>query len=167
MSSFFNFPNVPIGTMRASKLNKVTPEPTEGAKGYSSGIEVADMSGSAKGWNVKVAMTTPLQTTEGKELKGWELYIPTEKIKSAGLETNEVIGHAVTLTKEGATGTVFRAVQGKGKGRFANIFESYTEAAATEEGLTRKKGVQLTVQNGAYKGAYQGKLTWTLQNVPN
>ncbi|MBO0441796.1 WxL domain-containing protein [Candidatus Enterococcus ikei] len=165
--SDFKFPNAPIGTTRASKLDKVTLEPWEGTKGYSSGIEVADMSGTAKGWNVKVAMTTPLQTTEGKELKGWELYIPTEKVKSGGVETKDAIGHSVTVTKEGATGSVFSAAQGKGKGRFINIFESFTEEATTEEGLTRKKGVQLTVPSGAYKGAYQGKLTWTLQNVPN
>lgn len=165
--SDFKFPHVPIGTTRAIKLDKLTPEPSEGAKGYSSGIEVADMSGTAKGWSVSVAMTTPLQTTEGKELKGWELYIPTEKVKSGGVETKDAIGHTVTVTKEGATGSVFSAAQGKGKGRFADIFESYTEEATTEEGLTRKKGVQLTVPSGAYKGAYQGKLTWTLQNVPN
>lgn len=157
--SDFDFVTIPIGETRAAKL----PE-DKGIK-YDSGIEVVDETGAGTGWNVKVAMTTPLKTTDAKkeELKGWSLAIPSKEVTSKKVVTTDAVGVPVTLTKD-ASKTVFKASAGKGMGRYTNIFERYADSEGNSQ--QRANGVKLSIPNTARAAKYTGILTWTLTNTP-
>ncbi|MGX7244360.1 WxL domain-containing protein [Enterococcus quebecensis] len=156
--SDFNYPSVPLGETRAATI----------AKDKAYGIEVVDVTGNGTGWNVKVSMDSfkvKGGENDGEDLKGWELTIPTAEVtsKSASIRPeNTPVGKEARISGT-LSSIVFKADEGKGMGRYTNIFERY----ADKQEPTRTTGVQLSIPNTARKASYVGKLNWTLANTPN
>ncbi|ALS00026.1 hypothetical protein ATZ33_01095 [Enterococcus silesiacus] len=156
--SDFNYPSVPLGETRSATI----------AKDKAYGIEVVDVTGNGTGWNVSVSMDSfkiKDKENEGEDLKGWELTIPTAEVtsKSASIRPeNTPTGQKATISGE-LSSIVFKADEGKGMGRYTNIFERFAE----NQESTRTTGVQLSIPNTARKASYIGKLNWRLTNTPN
>lgn len=156
--SDFSFPSVPLGETRSGTI--------AADKAY--GIEVVDVTGNGSGWNVKVGMKSfdiSNGPNKGEALKGWTLSIPTAEVtsKSASIRPeNTPEGKKAVLTGN-LSATVFRADEGKGMGRYTNIFERYSDNQLP----TRTTGVELSIPNTARKATYLGQLEWTLLNTPD
>lgn len=159
--SDFDFKQIPLGETRAASFLE------KGGKNYSHGIEVADVTGDGTGWKVQVKMKSFViseGTHKDEVLKGWTLKIPTEKVTSKSSPTDVSAiptGQEVTISGD-TSAVVFQADQGKGMGRYTNMFETYKPSADPK----RKTGVQLSIPITARKASYAGKLEWKLYNVP-
>ncbi|MBO0437450.1 WxL domain-containing protein [Vagococcus fluvialis] len=124
------------------------------------GVEVHDLRGNGKGWILK-AMLVDFKNEEGNTLTNFKLTIPTEHVitKSA---TNENIPDSNSVVFQGygveSESIVMNANEGKGMGKFTNIFKSKNK---------QSKDMSLFIPLTAHKGLYNGTILWSLDDVPS
>lgn len=124
------------------------------------GVEVHDLRGTGGGWTLK-AMLVDFSNEEGNKLTNFKLTIPTEQVvtKSA---TNENIPDSKPVVFQGygveSESIVMNANEGKGMGKFTNIFKSKDN---------QLKDMSLFIPLTAHKGLYKGTILWSLEDVPS
>ena len=120
-------------------------------------IQVSDLRGNGKGWDLNVSLSGFVNTDNGKELNG--AYVTLSGTEIAGV--NGTIGTAPTST---STGTL----KIDSDSSELPIFVADEDAGMGVWGITTElTDATLTVLAGtAYAGAYEANLTWTLQTTP-
>ncbi|WP_314067972.1 WxL domain-containing protein [uncultured Vagococcus sp.] len=154
-ASSFSFSQVKLG---AEKNSLISGKTADGKQIDALGVEVVDLRGTGGGWSVKAKLSPLILKGEGRELKGFKLTVPTLEVttKSSSMG-NMPEGHKVEFEGAGEK-VIFSAAKNKGMGKYTNIF--------TRKISSQDKGVLLEVPITAKKGAYGGKMTWTLIDGP-
>ena len=123
-------------------------------------IQVSDLRGNGKGWDLNVSLSELTNTTNGKPLAG--AYVTLSGTKIAGVDdTDESV---VTAPTSPSTASL----QINSDGEETLIFTADTNAGLGVWGITTElTDATLTVLPGtAYVGDYEADLTWTLQSTP-
>jgi hypothetical protein len=120
-------------------------------------IQVSDLRGNGKGWDLNVSLSDFVHATNSKKLNG--AYVTLSGTQVAGV--NGTIGTAPTSTST-------ESLKIDADGSELPIFVAATDAGMGVWGITTElTDATLTVLTGtAYAGAYEANLTWTLQTTP-
>lgn len=120
-------------------------------------VQVSDLRGNGKGWDLNVSLSKFVNANNSKELNG--AYITLSGTKIAGV--NDTIGNAPTSPS--TSSLKLDADESENV-----IFVAEGDAGMGVWGLTTElTNAKLTVLPGtAYAGAYEADLAWTLQTTP-